>query len=584
MSFDGTVLHAVCHSLNQQLTNGRIDRIYQHGKDEIIINIRNNRQKYKLLCSASGNYPRVHLTETQYENPLTPPAFCMLLRKHLEGTKILRFSQYKMDRILKMDVLSQDELGDIVEKSLIIEIMGKYSNIILINNTTKQIYDSIKRVNFTVSSVREILPGKIYTLDNISNKMNPLEEKNILTKLQNSAYQDSSLKNFLMSSYTGISPQLTLEICYRSQLNAKEIVKNLSFEEQKIFSHIFSDIFDKVKTNTYCPIKIFMDNEWKDFYSLDLLQYTEKETVSEINKLLDEFYLTRDKNERLKNQSQHLRRFLKNEIDKIKRKLSHQMDEYSEALNRDMYKIYADLISSNLCRIKKGETKLEVENFYDNMNLITIPLDEKLDGSQNATRYYKKFSKLKNAAARLKDQMEQAKDTLHYLEAVEYSISLADSSSDMEEIREDLQSSGFLISRKKSKSKKQNSVHFHHWETVDGFHIYVGKNNRQNEYLTLKFARKDDLWFHVKAGAGSHVILQNNGKHFSEDAILSAAMLAAKFSSYQQLDNVEVDFTQRQNIKRHPSKKTGLVVYENFSTIHVRQNEQILHSLKKIED
>lgn len=585
MSFDGSVIHALCNSFNELLTGGKIERIYQHENCEIIIHIRNNRKKFKLLISASGNYPRIHLTDQNYENPLNPPSFCMLLRKHLEGTKILGFSQYKMDRILKMDVLSRDDLGDEVENTLVVEIMGKYSNIILINHQTNRIYDAIKRVNFSMSSVREILPGKDYLIDSISQKRNPLEEKNILISLQENSMQEDTIQNFLMSQYTGISPQMVREICYRAELEPKEFIKNLTLEKKQTFNEIFCKIFEKVKNNEYSPIKILENGEWKDFYILDLIQYDEKEGVDNLNVLIDSFYCTKDHTDRMKNKSHSLRRYIKNELDKTKRKLSYQINEYNEALSRDIYKTYADLISSNLYKTKRGQKILEVENFYDEMKPISIPLNPKLDGPQNATYYYKKYSKLKNAAKLLEDQISQTENNIKYLESVEYSINMADNLSDLSDIREDLQISGFLKTNKKyQQSKKQKAISYQHFETPDGFHIFVGKNNKQNEYLTLKLARKDDLWFHVKSGSGSHVILQNKGSGFSDVSIEIAANLAAKYSSLAHSEHIDVDYTQRKNIKRHPSKKLGLVIYENFSTFHIKQIQENMDILKKVEN
>ncbi|MDO5714988.1 MAG: NFACT RNA binding domain-containing protein [Tissierellia bacterium] len=582
MSFDGTVLHGVVFELNEKLQNGRIDKIYQHENNDLIINIRNHRNRYQLLLSASGNNPRVYITNDNRENPTTPPTFCMLLRKHLENTKILFFEQFKMDRIMKMVVSSRDELGDEVEKALVIEIMGKHSNIILINNESKIIYDSIKRVNRHMSRIREILPGKEYSLTGISDKKNPLMIDSLKDYIIDTQRLEYSIKRFLMDQFTGISPQMVREICYRSYIDPKTIITKLSEDEMERLNNSFTTIFKQVKKNQLDPIKIFNHGELKDFYSIDLLQYDEKEHITGLSNALDCFYIEKDLSDRLKNKSHNIKRFVKNELDKAKRKLSHQIDEYNEALDREKYKIYGDLISSNFHKIKKGASTIRVENFYDHMNEISIPLDITLDAPQNANRYYKKYSKLKNAAKRLKVLIDHTTSDIDYLKEVELSLDLAENNSDIEEIRKDLESSGFLREKKKRK-KKETKIQLRSYQTEDGFVIYVGRNNRQNDFLTMKFASREDLWFHVKDAPGSHVILKNDGREFSTEAINAAGALAAKYSSLSSSTNVEVDYTIKKNIKRHPAKRAGLVIYEDFNTLSINQKDHFLDSVIKID-
>ncbi|MBP2025267.1 Rqc2 family fibronectin-binding protein [Peptoniphilus stercorisuis] len=583
MAYDGTVLKAVIHELNEKLNTGRIDKIYQPEKDEITLSIRCKGEKYKLLLSASSNNPRVYLTNIDKNNPQTPPTFCMLLRKHLESARIINFEQYKMDRVLKMNVISKNELGDEITKSLIVEIMGKYSNIILIDNSNNKIYDSIKRVNSQMSRVREILPGLQYDIESISDKEDPLIEtqENFINILKNSE-QNKSLKNFIMNTYTGISPNISREISYRASIESDRPLNSLTNEEIHSLSKAFLDFTKSLNNNEYKANFVMENDKIISFSALDLLMYPENEKTyfKSISSLLDEYYSKKDNDQRMKDKSSNIKKVVKNNLDKNIKKLEKQNEELNEATNREKYKIYADLISANLYKIEKGQKSIEVENFYDNMNLIKVPLDERFSGSENANRYYKKYSKLKHAAKRLELEIEKSKSNIDYLETVLLNIEFSDEVSDIEEIKEELKETGFIKKTKsKTKNKKKESK-FLEFKSIDGYKIYVGKNNKQNEELTLKIASKEDMWFHVKGGAGSHVIIKNNGEELSEEAINECATLAAYYSSFKNSNNVEIDYTTRKNIKRHPSKVPGLVIYVDFSTINV---SNIFNNIKNIK-
>lgn len=585
MSYDGSVLRSVIYELNEKLTNGRIEKIYQPEKDEITLNIRNNGIKYKLLLSASSNNPRIYLTTIDKDNPQTPPTFCMLLRKHLESARIISFEQYKMDRVFKMNVISKNELGDEITKSLIVEIMGKYSNIILVNNEDNKIYDSIKRVNEHMSRVREILPGIIYNIESISDKLNPLTRtKDEFSEDFKNTDENKSIKKFLMNTYTGISPLLTREISHRASLDETRPISSLSSEEFNTLSNTFFDFVNDLNENKYNPSYVLENNKIIAFSAVNLSIYPEDERtyVESISELLDTYYAKKDNDQRMKDKSSTIKKVVKNNLDKNIKKLEKQSEELNEAMNREKFKIYADLISANLYKIEKGQKSIEVENFYDNMNLISVPLDERYSGSENANRYYKRYSKLKHAANRLISEIEKSKSNIDYLETVLLNIEFSDEVSDIEEIKEELKETGFI---KKTKTKKKNKKEskFLEFKSIDGYKIIVGKNNKQNEELTLKIASKDDMWFHVKGGAGSHVVIKNNGDDLSDKAIYEAASLAAYYSSFKNSNNIEVDYTTRKNIKRHPSKVPGLVIYVDFSTINVNDTEKTIQKIEKYE-
>lgn len=570
MSLDGTVVKNLVYEINNRIVNGRIDKIYQNENNDLLINIRANGQKERLFVSISGS-PRIYFSEEIFDSPQNPPAFCMLLRKHLENNQILKVCQYKMDRIIEIHVKSRDELGLFSEKCLIIELMGKHSNVILIDNDSRKIIDSLKRVNFNLSSVREILPGLIYNADDISDGLDPCDTQSIVDLIKNQE-ENFNLKTFFIKTFTGISPQMCRELEYRSNIDFKISISSLNSNEIEILNKIFIEIFSNIKVNNFTPIKIYRDEIFKDFYSIDLKELNEKEKIKaeSISSLLEEFYNSKFLRDTLGSKSKELKKSVKKNIDKISRKLSNQSNELNLALNREKYKIYADLISSNFHKIEKGVDYVKVENFYNEMEEIEIPLDSKLDGPSNASKYYKKYSKLKNAAIYLKEQIETGKSELDYLESILLNIEFAETPEEIDDLYEELEKEGYLKKKKKNNKKRKDSQdNYIKLKTDDGFDIFIGKNNRQNDYLTLKKAKKNDLWFHVKDAPGSHVILKNDNRDFTNISLITAAKLAAKYSSLSKSQNIPVDYTFKMNVKRHPAKKPGLVTYTNYKTINV---------------
>ena len=569
MSLDGTVVKNLVYEINNRVIDGRIDKIYQNNND-LLINIRAKGQRERLFISISGS-PRMYFSDEIFDSPQNPPAFCMLLRKHLENNQILEVSQYKMDRIIKILVKSRDELGEYSKKALIIELMGKHSNVILIDDDSKKIIDSLKRINFNLSSVREILPGLTYNPEDISEGLDPCQVDSISDLIKNSK-ENLNIKSFFLKNFTGISPQMCSEIEYRSNVDFK---RNLSaLTEPKIIEldKIFSEIFKIVRENDFSPIKIYREDLFKDFYSIDLESLNDKEKikVDSISSLLEEFYNSKFLRDSLGSKSKELKKLVKKNIEKLNRKLSNQANELNVALNREKFKVYADLISSNFYKIEKGADSVTVENFYDEMKEMIIPLDPTLDGPSNAAKYYKKYSKLKNAASFLTEQIEIGKSEISYLESILLNIDFAERPDEIDELYEELEKEGYLKKKKKNNKKKKDSdENYITVKTEDGFDIYVGKNNRQNDYLTHKKAKKNDLWFHVKEAPGSHVILKNDNRYFTNNALLTAAKLAAKYSSLSKSQNIPVDYTFKMYVKRHPAKKPGLVTYTNYKTINI---------------
>lgn len=569
MSLDGTVVKNLVYEINNRVIDGRIDKIYQNNND-LLINIRAKGQRERLFISISGS-PRMYFSDEIFDSPQNPPAFCMLLRKHLENNQILEVSQYKMDRIIKILVKSRDELGEYSKKALIIELMGKHSNVILIDDDSKKIIDSLKRINFNLSTVREILPGLTYNPEDISEGLDPCQVDSISDLIKNSK-ENLNIKSFFLKNFTGISPQMCSEIEYRSNIDFKRNLSALTDPEIIELDKIFSEIFKIVRENDFSPIKIYREDLFRDFYSLDLegLNDKEKIKVESISSLLEEFYNSKFLRDSLGSKSKELKKLVKKNIEKLNRKLSNQANELNVALNREKFKVYADLISSNFYKIEKGADSVTVENFYDEMKEIEIPLDPTLDGPSNAAKYYKKYSKLKNAASFLTEQIEIGKSEISYLESILLNIDFAERPDEIDELYEELEKEGYLKKKKKNNKKKKDSdENYITIKTEDGFDIYIGKNNRQNDYLTHKKAKKNDLWFHVKDAPGSHVILKNDNRDFTNNSLLTAAKLAAKYSSLSKSQNIAVDYTFKMYVKRHPAKKPGLVTYTNYKTINI---------------
>ncbi|WP_138159019.1 Rqc2 family fibronectin-binding protein [Peptoniphilus catoniae] len=573
MAYDGSVLRAVIFDLKEKLIGSRIEKIYQISDYDLVINVRKGSEKYKLFISASNNAPRVYLTEKSFTNPQNPPAFCMLLRKHLEGFRIENIEQYKMDRIFKIDVSSKNDLSDFLMKSLCIEIMGKHSNIILIETESKKIYDSIKRVPHSMSRVRQILPALTYALEPISTALDPLSKDSFNRGLK-VFNPNKSIRNNLISTFTGFSKLSASEICYGAFIDEDRSFSSLTKKDIESLEHSFNLMVKLFKDNNFSPIIIYKEEEVFDFFSLNLqmIKNGDKKTFSNICRMLEYFYSTRENNQIIKDKGFSIRKIIKNNIEKEKRKLAKQSDELNEALDRDIYKVYGDLISSNFFKINSGSGKVRLENFYDNMKEIEIPLDKKLSAHENAARYYKKFSKLKNAETKLKSEIKKTKSAIEYLENQALNMDLSENENDIEEIKQELFEMGYIKRYQKFKNKKPKLKTLE-YTLSNGDKIYCGKNNKQNEYLTFKLANREDLWFHVKDAAGSHVILKSDKDEFSKESIEKAAYLAALHSSFKDSNNIAVDYCKKKFVKRHPSKIPGLVIYTDFNTLNVKKKD-----------
>ncbi len=591
MSYDGITTRSVVHELSSFLIGGRIDKIYQQEKDELLIQIYNNGKSYKLLLSASSNNPRLYLTTKSKKNPLSPPMFCMLLRKHITSSIILNIKQYKMDRVIVFTLSGFDELANKKNRELIIEIMGKHSNIILVDKESHIILDSIKRVPISISRVRQILPGLPYSFIDIDEKSNPLDLnlKEFISNLEQ-ADKNQKLLKFLYGSYMGLSPLISREICFLADLEPNRTI--ISIDENSILNlyNSFNTIMTRVNNNEYEPMYISNKDteEIIAFYSFPLKQYGNIPftKLSGISELLDYVYSRKDSFDRVTQKSAHFRKTLVNRLERAQKKLANQKDDLLESKDREKYKIYADLIQSNLHKIPKGVSEVLLENYYDeNLKKLLIPLDNRISPAGNAQNYYKKYAKLKTANRLLLKQIPETQLEIDYIEHVIMSIENSASVEDLEEIKEELVASGYITvkskSRKKPKEKTPKPLQF---ISSNNLNIYVGKNSKQNEFLTMKIAKKEDLWFHTKGMPGSHVIVKTEDKEVPEQTIMEAAILAAYYSSGRNSSSVEVDYTEKKHIRKPKNAKMGMVIYKNQKTLMV--NPQLLKSQKitKVED
>lgn len=587
MSYDGIVTRSVVNELQDALIGGRIDKVYQQEKDEILIKVYSKGENHKLVISANSSNPRMHLTKYSKENPKEPPMFCMLLRKHLIGGTVLNVEQSTMDRIVFIDISAQDELGQPTQNRIVIEIMGKHSNIILINKDDEIIIDSVKRVYEDMSRVREITPGIEYVSPPDQEKMNPLEGcKDDFYSFLSSSKENFKVFKFFYFNYTGLSPLISREICFEADIAVDRNIGSLEDDEKDRLYSAFSTVVDKVIDKNYYPIIASdEDDNIIAFYALDLNQFgdVEKTHLDSISKTLDRYYHLKDTTDRVSQKSSSLKKSISVKLDRAKSKLGKQKNELLDSKDREKYKVYGDLISANLHAIPRGIDNVELDNFYDeNMEKLKIPLNIKLSPVQNAQKYYKRYSKLKTAYNLLLRQIPATQNEIEYLENVILSLDNSNEVYEIEEIKEELIQEGYIKdSKNKKKSKKSKISKPHHYLSRDNIDIYVGKNNRQNDILTFKSSNRSDIWMHVQKMPGSHVIIGNNGEEIPDTTLEDAATLAAYYSKGKNSNHVNIDYTERKNVKKPRGAKAGMVIYDNFKTISVSPTKNKIKQLDK---
>ena len=575
MALDGVFLRHLKEEIGTSLLGTRVDRVFQPNRDELILAFRGFSAAYKLLISARANSARINLTTIPVENPQQPPMLCMLLRKKLQGAKLLEITQPDLERALMLKFDSVNELGDHVELTLAVEIMGRYSNIILVDENGK-IIDALKRVDAEMSSERLVLPGLLYRLPPPQDKLSMLTctVEEIMARID-ALPRDMELSKALMSVLQGISPIIAREVENSAGLGHEMYVKSMTPPQRRRTEMYVTTLMETAKNVSGTPhIVIDPQNKPKDFAFMDIRQYGSAMTVSEkesFSEMLDAFYAERDQIERMRVKSQDLLRLLANHADRLSRKIANQQAELSACAERDTLRIKGDLLSANMYAIQKGETSVKLQNFYDeNLAELEIALDPALTPQQNAQKYYKNYRKAKTAEEKLTEQIGLAQTELTYIDSVFESLALAENERDLNEIRAELAEQGYVRRRVGKKNQKQPVLSAPlKFKTSDGFTVLVGRNNRQNDKLTMKDANNNDIWFHTKNIPGSHTVLVTDGKAPTETAMEEAAVLAAQHSRAKDSAQVPVDYTQIRYVSKPQGAKPGMVIYVQYKTVYV---------------
>ncbi len=587
MSFDGIMINAVISELKEEILNGRIDKVYQPEKDDIVLQIRCFGNVRRLFLSANPSNPHFNLTEKKYENPLSPPLFCMVLRKHIGGGKITAIHQPEFERKIVFEIESLNEMGDYTINKLILEIMGRHSNLILVNSSDV-ILESARHINYEVSSVREILPGKTYADPPAQNKINPLTltRENLSASVENNP--SVRIQQMIYKSYTGISPLSASEICTRAGLDPSVNTDELTSGDISALYGAFKAVIEIIKRNDFSPC-IYFDNDSKpkEFspFELKTLQPMRFCRFDGCSEMLEAFYSKRDSAFRISQKTHDLRKLITNNIERCAKKKDIHIRTLKSTENREKHRLYGELLISYAYTVENGADKATVINFYDeNQPEITIPMDPDLSPSENAQKYFKKYNKEKRTYAALQTLIKETDDELYYLESILSAIESCESEQDIKEIRRELYEQGYLkknrgFEKNKKSVRKSQPMHY---ISSDGFDIYVGKNNVQNDELTMKTASNSDIWFHTKQIPGSHVVIFTNGKTPPDSTINEAALLAAYYSRARQGSLVPVDYTAKKNVRKPNGAKPGFVIYTTNRTAYVTPSDELINKIKQV--
>ncbi len=577
MAFDGITIANITKELQETLSGGRVYKIAQPESDELLLTIKNNSSQYRLLLSANASLPVVYLTQNNKPSPMTAPGFCMLLRKHLQNARITAISQPGLERVIHLHLEHLNELGDVCRKKLVVEIMGKHSNIIFCDDKD-MIIDSIKHISGIVSSVREVLPGRPYFLPRTQEKTDPLNYAKNGVNADPLSYEDFKshmlskpmpLYKALYTSYTGLSPIIAQEICFRAGVDADLPAKALAGEDGDPLKPVcgaLSGMMSQVAAGNFSPVIVYDGRTPLEFAALPLTLYGDKDLRSfdSISDVLERYYAERGVVTRIRQKSADLRRIVQTALERNVKKYDLQLRQMQDTDKRDTYKIYGELLNTYGYHVSPGAKTLEAVNYYTG-EPVTIPLDATLTPQENAIRYFDKYGKMKRTYEALSELTIQVKEEITHLESILAALDIALHEEDLVQIREELVESGYIHRKGSSKKARTVSRPFH-YVSSDGFHIYVGKNNFQNDELTFKFATGGDWWFHAKQMPGSHVILKAEGAEVPDRAFEEAARLAAYYSKGRGQDKVEIDYIQKKHVKKPAGAKPGFVVYyTNYS-------------------
>ncbi len=581
MAFDGITTACLVRELSDVLTGGGINRVVQNEKDELLLTIKNRRETYRLLLSAKAQLPLVYLTAQNRQAPLAAPNFCMLLRKHLQGGQITAVTQPSLERVIVMSVLHRDELGDLCEKRLVIELMGKYSNIILTDDKDT-ILDAIKRIPSSVSSVREVLPGRPWFIPDKDQKKNPLTE----TAGGFSETLHASLANVssaILKGYTGISPLMAEDLCARANVDPRIPASELEGAGLAALTDAFLAMTKAVREGAFSPVIAYEGDVPCEYACLPILGFSGKKLrpFGSVSELLESFYGEKEAATRIKQKSADLRRTTATALERTSKKLLLQEKQYADTKKRDKYRLYGELLLTYGYEAAPGAKELTVTNYYDGTEL-TIPLDAQLTAAENSKKYFDRYGKLKRTAEALEKQLEESRSDRDQLASCLAAIDMAETEADLVDIRRELEEYGFVRrqTQKKGKVREAKSKPLVYLSS-DGFRMYVGRNNYQNDEVSFKIGASGDWWFHAKNAPGSHVIVKTGGQELPDRAFEEAASLAAYYSSQRSAPKVEIDYTKRSNLRKTNGGKPGFVIYHtNYSLMATPD----IRSLRRLEE
>ena len=572
MAFDGITVAAITNELNQSLIGARIYKIAQPESDELLITIKADKGQHRLLLSVDPSLPLAYLTDDNKPSPMTAPNFCMLLRKHILNGRIISITQPSLERIIRFEIEHMDEMGDMRRKVLVVELMGKYSNIIFIDEND-MIIDSIKHINALVSSVREVLPGREYFVPNTVQKLDPLEISmdGFISSLKEKPFP---LSKALYSSFTGISSVISEELCYRASVDSAIAATETSDADLCRLYACFSKLMVDIKQGAFSPCIIYEDGVPKEFSAVSLTEYSSfnrdeitVENVASISSVISTYYSKKANVTRIRQKSSDLRRVVATLLERNVKKYDIQLKQLKDTEKKDKYKVYGELINAYGYGVSPRAKSFEADNYYTGEK-ITIPLDDQMTPLENAKKYFDKYQKLKRTEEAVSVQAEETRKEIEHLESIKTSLDIAVLEEDLTQIKEEMVESGYIKRKGGGKRKEKITSKPFHYVSSDGFHMYVGKNNIQNEELTFKVANGGDYWFHAKKTPGSHVIVKTEGKELPDRTYEEAAALAAYYSKGREQEKVEVDYVIRKEVKKPAGSPLGFVVYyTNYSMV-----------------
>ena len=580
MPLDAVCLQGILEELRPRLLGLRIDKVQQPARDQVVLLLRGNQ---RLLLNVGANAPRIQLTDIIRDNPAEPPMFCMLLRKHLVGARVADMVQPPLERLVRLELDITDDFGQPGRRTLVLEAMGRRSNLILLDGEGR-IIDCLRRVDADMSAARQVLPGLYYEPPASTGRLPVTEEteEGFRAKLA-AANPERQLDAFLLDSYFGVSPIIARELAFRAAGDTDRRMFELTSREENALWAQLQGFISAIKENNFTPICLRQEGKPVDFSYLPITQYgtaVDTERYGSFCQLLDDFYEARERMERTRQRGADLIRSATTARDRLRRKVALQEKDYAATQNRDQLRISGDLITANLYRMERGQTKLVCENYYDeNCAEITIQMDPLLTPQQNAAKYYKRYTKAKTAEKYLREQMDIARRDLEYLESILEEIAEAETEQDFLDIRSEMRDAGFLRRQGKGKKEPKRVTKPREFRTTSGLRVLVGRNNRQNDKLTMKDADHRDLWFHTQKIHGSHVILCTGGMEVDDDTIVEAAKIAAWYSQARTSGNIPVDYTQVKHVKKPAGARPGMVIYHTCQTVNVTPEEGLIKRL-----